>query len=392
MPVYDVVVVGGGNLGLWTAYRLARRGFGRVAVLERGWAGAGATSRSAGVVRQQGGGETAAKLGRLSRELYLRLGEELGLDSGFRETGYYIVAETEAEKEGFQRLVGVRREAGVENEWVEPEEGRRRFPDLDWDRFLGATYTPTDGYVHPPVAARNATLAAMRAETVDLFENSEVLGVEERGSRYVVATSRGQFEAEKVVDAGGPRGAREVGAMADVEVPVMAVRHQIVTFPALAEGATHPFPLVFNVGKGYYWRPEEEGVLLGMSNPVDEADDSGRYQISFDWDYYEAMRPDWESAHPALEGLPISRAWAASIDYTPDHLPIIDEPRDGFYVVAAGGHGMMWGPALGEKMAELVAEGKVGDLPQEDIELARFSREKDPGRMEDAIALPFPKK
>src|SRR3712207_6917628 len=76
MTVYDVVVIGGGNLGLWTAHRLARRGFGQIAVLERGWAGGGATSRSAGVVRQQGGSETAAKLGKLSRELYLRLGDE----------------------------------------------------------------------------------------------------------------------------------------------------------------------------------------------------------------------------------------------------------------------------------------------------------------------------
>ena len=181
MPVYDVVVVGGGNLGLWTAYRLALRGFGRVAVLERGWAGGGATSRSAGVVRQQGGSETAAKLGKLSRELYLSLGEELGLDSGFRETGYYIVAETEEEKEGFLRLIDVRREAGVENEWVEPEEGRRRFPDLAWDRFVGATYTADDGYVHPPIAARNATCAVLSEEAVDLFEMCEVLGIEERG-------------------------------------------------------------------------------------------------------------------------------------------------------------------------------------------------------------------
>jgi glycine/D-amino acid oxidase-like deaminating enzyme len=86
MPVYDVVVVGGGNLGLWTAHRLAWRGFGRIAVLERGWAGGGATSRSAGVVRQQGGSETAAKLGRLSRELYLQLGEELGLGEAWAIT------------------------------------------------------------------------------------------------------------------------------------------------------------------------------------------------------------------------------------------------------------------------------------------------------------------
>ena len=125
--------------------------------------------------------------------------------------------------------------------------------------------------------------------------------------------------------------------MVDLEVPVMAVRHQIVMFPVLGERAMHPFPLVFNVGKGYYWRPEEQGVLLGMSNPVDEADTSGRYQIGFDWDYYEGLRGDWESAHP---GLPVSRAWAASIDYTADHLPIIDEPVEGFYVLAAGGHGM----------------------------------------------------
>src|SRR5215204_3608192 len=392
VAAYDVVVVGGGNLGLWTAYQLAQRNVGRIAVCERGWAGGGATSRSAGVVRQQGGSETAIKLGKLARELYLKLGEELGIDSGFTETGYYIAAETEEEKEGFLRLVEVRRAAGVENEWVEPEEGKKRFPDLNWDRFFGATYTPDDGYVHPPIAARNATCAVLGDAAVDLFEMCEVTGVGQKGDHYSVESARGTFEAERVVDAGGPRGARDIGGMVGVEVPVMAVRHQIVSFPFVREGAEHTFPLVFNVGKGYYWRPEEQGVLLGMSNPVDEDDETGRYQIDFDWDYYERLRPDWESARPALGGLPVSRVWAASIDYTPDHLPIIDEPVEGFYVLAAGGHGMMWGPALGEKMAELISEGAVEDLPEEDIELARFSREKDPNRVEDTIALPFPKK
>src|ERR671916_83982 len=392
MATYDVVIAGGGNLGLWTAYALALRGFGRIAVCERGWAGGGATSRSAGVVRQQGGSETAVKLGKLARALYLRLGEQLGVDSGFTQTGYFIVAETEEERKDFLRLVEVRRAGGVENEWVEPEEGRKRFPDLNWDRFVGATYTPDDGYVHPPIAARNATYAAVRSEAVDLFEMCEVRDIEHSGERFSVRTTRGIFEAEKVVNAGGPRGARNVGVMVGLDVPVMAVRHQVVTFPTLAEGSSHPFPLFFAVGKGYYVRPEEEGAALGFSNPMDEADTSERYQIDFDWDYYEEMRPDWETAFPALKDLSVSRAWAVSIDYTPDHLPIIDEPMEGFYVLAAGGHGMMWGPALGEKMAELIAEGAVSGLPREDVELARFAREKDPGKMEDMIALPFPKK
>ena len=52
---YDVVIIGGGNLGLWTAHQLAARGVGKIAVCERQWAGFGATTRSAGVVRQQGG-------------------------------------------------------------------------------------------------------------------------------------------------------------------------------------------------------------------------------------------------------------------------------------------------------------------------------------------------
>jgi sarcosine oxidase subunit beta len=392
MAGYDVVIMGGGNLGLSTAYHLARRGIGRIAVCERGWMGDGATSRSAGVVRQQGGSETAAKLGKLSRELYLQLGKELGLDSGFRETGYYIVAETEEEKESFLQLVEVRNRAGVKNEWLDPDEGRKRFAALNWDRLVGATYTPDDGFVHPPIAVRNATFAALRFEAVDLFEMCEVRGIDRDGSRYAIETTRGTFETERVVDAGGPRGARKIGAMAGLDVPVLAVRHEVVTYPSIKTGEKHPFPLLFAVGKGYYVRPEEQGALLGLSNPLDEADPSDRYQIDFDWVYYEKMRSDWESLFPALAGQPISKAWAASIDYTPDHLPIIDEPREGFYVLAAGGHGMMWGPALGYKMAELIAEGRVSELPKEDIELARFARERGPGETRDAIALPFPKR
>jgi len=382
MTTYDLIIIGAGNLGLWTAHELARRGFGRIAVCERTWAGFGATTRSAGVVRQQGGSETAIKLGIWSRERYLRLGAELGLDSGFTETGYYVLAETEAERAAFLDLVALRRACGLENEWVDATEGRARFPSLDWENLLGATYTANDGYVHPPIVARNITFAAAQHPMIDVFEQCTVEGIEQRGSMFIVRTTRGTFTADRVLDAGGPRGARTIGAMVGIEVPVSAARHLVVTYPDVP-----PFPMFFALAKGVYVRPEEQGALLGLSNPSEQADDSGRYQLDFDWDYFEQMRPAWESVFPALAGQRVSRSWAGSIDYTPDHLPIIDQPLDGFYLLAAGGHGMMWGPALGMKMAELIADGTVHDLPADEIKLDRFRA----GYVHhDAIALPFP--
>ena len=383
---YDVVIIGGGNLGLWTAHQLAARGVGKIAVCERQWAGFGATTRSAGVVRQQGGSETAIKLGKWARELYLGLGDELGLGSGFTTTGYYILAETEEEEAAFRELIALRRACGVPNDWVDAEEGKRRFPSLRWEGFRGATFNPDDGYVHPPIVARNITYGVLRSGKADVFEHCEVTGIEGRGGRYLVRTTRGDFETEKVVNAGGPRGARQLGEMVGVKVPVSAARHQIITFPTLGMGVTE-FPLFFALAQGIYVRPEEQGALLGMSNPQERADTSGRYQIAYDWDYHETIQPVWEQFWPALRGQQVSRAWAASIDYTPDHLPIIDQPLPGYYVVTAGGHGMMWGPSLGMKAAELVDTGAVSDLPADEINFARFSQ---PNVRRDSIALPFP--
>lgn len=386
MTTYDVLIIGAGNLGLWTAYQLARQTTLRIAVCDRSWAGWGATSRSAGIVRQQGGSVTAVKLGQWSRELYSRVGQELGLDSGFHEVGYYVLAETAAEKAAFLELVELRRACGLDNEWLDPAEGARRFPALNWDRFVGATYTASDGYVHPPIVARNITLAVLQAG-VTILEKCPVEAIEPHSQGYRVQTAQGVIEAGLVVNAGGPRGVRAIGQLIDLEVPVAASRHMVMTFPTSGAQLTAPFPMWFWLAAGIYARPEEQGILLGLSNPAEAADRSERYQLSYDTAYVEQMRPAWEAILPALAGQTTARTWAASIDYTPDHLPIIDEPRPGFYVLAAGGHGMMWGPGLGLKMAELISQGELSELPADEVRLVRFQQKR---RVQDAIALPFP--
>jgi sarcosine oxidase subunit beta len=120
-----------------------------------------------------------------------------------------------------------------------------------------------------------------------------------------------------------------------------------------------------------------------MSNPDEPIDTSDRHQLEFDRGYYERLRPQWEALVPALRGLEVGRAWAAAVDRTPDHKPIIDEPRPGFFVLAAGSHGMMQGPALGEQLARMIDGGppiaapleEVRLAPLEGVRLARFQEE-----------------
>ena len=388
-----VVVVGGGIWGLSTAYHLARAGWTDVEVLERNDAPFDeTTSQAAGLVGQIRATPLMRRAIRHAIDLFEDFENETGHDPGFHQVGSLLLALTPERMASFEEHVEHANSSGVEARFVDGAQISGLAPHLDISQIEGGYFVPEDGYLDPRQCAR-AFCGAAEDLDVRIRTSTAVTGLSVRDERVVgVETDRGFVEAERVVDAGGPRGAAEVGAMVGVEVPVMAVRHQVVSFPVFPEGEEHPFPLVFNVGKGYYWRPEEEGVLLGMSNPVDEADESGRYQIGFDWDYYEETRPDWEDAFPALEGLPVSKAWAASIDYTPDHLPIIDEAMEGFYVLAAGGHGMMWGPALGEKLAELIVEGEVEGLPKDEIELGRFGRERDRSGPRDTIALPFPEK
>ncbi len=384
---YELIIIGAGNLGLWTAYHLAKNNFGRIAVLERQWAGSGTTTRSAGIVRQQGGSVTAIKLGQWSREQYISLGDELGLDSGFVQVGYYVLAETVEEQAAFQELVMLRRACGLENEWVDATEGRKHFPALNWDLFRGATYTASDGYVNPAIVARNITFAVSRSPHINLVEQCAVTQIDSTANGFRAHTSRGVYQSERVLNAGGARGSRAIGAMLDMNVPVSAARHTVVTFPTTGQLVSGQFPMCFMLARGMYWRPEEQGILLGFSNPAEQVDHTERYQLDFDRAYLDTMRPLFEHAFPTLRGQEISRGWSASIDFTPDHLPILDEPQKGLYVLAAGGHGMMWGPGLGMKMAELIQHGEVSELPPSEIALNRFSGAR---QVKDAIALPFP--
>jgi sarcosine oxidase subunit beta len=151
--------------------------------------------------------------------------------------------------------------------------------------------------------------------------------------------------------------------------------------------------MVFDIGDGLYWRLEEGGLLFGWSNP-DEPPGIAR---EIDWAWYERARARLDGFVPAARGLGIRKIWAATIDFTPDHLPILGpglgtdaRPIAGLTVASAGGHGMMWGPAVARAAADLAVHGATELVDVTDLGLDRFDATGQSRLAADPIALPFP--
>jgi sarcosine oxidase subunit beta len=392
MTSADVVVVGGGTVGSWTAVLLAAGGVKNVILLEASTLGEGASSRAAGMVRAQGGTETAIRLGMRSQEFYRASGDRFPVDCGFVAQGYLMPCFSDGEVQQAHSRIALQQRLGLEVEWLSPVELDARDTGLAPGATLGASYAPGDGYIDAP---RNvlAYTAALSAHGVDVRERCAFTGLRTAGGRVIgVDTADGPIDTERVVLTGGPQLA-EVGRTAGGRVPAGGTRHQVVVTAPLPAGNVHQLPMVFDVVSGIYWRPGEFGGLLwGMSNP----EEAPGVATEFDWTYYQKARSRMEELYPAVRGLGLRRSWAATIDYTPDHLPILgplltdDGPVAGTVVASAAGHGMMWGPAVAEAAADLTAGGRCDWLDLTDLGLDRFDADGHSRLEPEPISLPFP--
>jgi sarcosine oxidase subunit beta len=393
----DLVVVGAGTIGGWASWFAATSGAGRVVVLDRGLAGDGASSRAAGIVRAQGGTPTTVALGRWSIDFYRRQAAELGTDSGFRELGYLILAVTAEDERSGRERVAMQRAEGLAVRWLTAAEAAAVNPTLGPSGHRGGSYLETDGSIDPPRNVRAYSLAMQRAG-VELRERTAFTGLrtasDADGGRRVVGveTTAGPIATDRVILSGGPSlGA--VGQAAGMRIPAGAVRHTVAVLEPHAAFAVERQAMVFDIGGGLYWRLEEGGLLFGWSDPNDAPGEARQV----DWAMYETMRARLAEFVPLTRGLALRKIWAATIDFTPDHLPILGPglaadrtPIAGTTVASAGGHGMMWGPGVARVAADLALRGRTDLIDVTDLGLDRFDEHGRSRLASDPIALPFP--
>ena len=388
----DLVVVGAGTIGGWAATFAAEAGLKRVVVLERGVVGGGASSRAAGIVRAQGGTPATVALGRWTIDFYRRQQSRYGTDSGFRELGYLILAVSARDEREGRARVEMQRRAGLDVRWLGAAEACTANPTLAAGGHRGGSYATTDGAIDPPRNVLAYSLAMQRAG-VELRERTAFQGLRlERGRVVGVETAAGPIATERVLLTGGPT-LRSVGKLAGLRIAAGGARHQIAVTEPHPAFEVERQPMVFDLGRGLYWRLEEGGLLFGMSNP----DEKPGIAREIDWPYLRRMQRRLERLVPAVRGLGLRKAWCATIDFTPDHHPIlgpaitpVGDRLAGVTVASPGGHGMMWGPAVARVAADLAVEGRTDLLDVTDLGLDRFDAEGRSRLAADPIALPFP--
>lgn len=394
----DLVVVGAGTIGGWASVFAAEAGLGKVVVLEAGLAGMGASSRAAGIVRAQGGTPTTVALGRWSIAFYNAQQARYGTDSGFRELGYIVLALTEEDERAGRDRVVMHNANGLASRWLTAADAAEVAVTLARSGHRGGTYIATDGHIDPPRNVRAYSLAMQRTG-VDLRERTAFTGlrttIDADGTEQVIGvdTEHGPIDTPRVILTGGP-GLRAVGEAAGVRIPAGAARHTVAVLEPHPAFAVDRLPMVFDIGAGLYWRLEEEGLLFGWSDP----DDEPGIAREIDWEAYARYRDRLAGYVPVTRDLALRRIWVATIDFTPDNLPIIGPALradggaeiGGVTVASAGGHGMMWGPAVARCASDLAVGGATDLTDLTGLGLDRFDEAGRSTRSADPVALPFP--
>jgi sarcosine oxidase subunit beta len=362
----DLVIVGGGVIGLAIAYYLAKRGVHDVVVLERGYLAEGASGRNGGGVRQQWSTEINIRLMQESVDLCRRFAVEVGVNVWFRQGGYLFLARSAKEVARLEKNIAIQNKCGVATRMLEPVAAQEIVPELDLTGIVGAAYNPTDGILFPwPFLWGYARQAA--AHGVRIFTQTPVTALEASDSGFTLTTPRGTVRARRVINACGawsPKLAKLIG----VDVPTYPIRHEICSSEPLK-----PFlrPMVSELSSGLYCSQSMRGEIVGG---VTIPGHGSTYAMGSTLEFLATYARRLVKLMPILGDIKILRQWAGPYDQSPDGNPIVGpSPEHPDFFLACGfvGHGFMMAPIVGKLYAEWLTGGSKHEI-FERYTLARF--------------------
>jgi len=372
---YDVIVVGGGSVGVPAAYYLAERGL-KVLVLERRPAvGQGENKAAIGGVRATHSDPAKILLCMRTLEVVRTWKQDHGDEIGWKPGGYCFPVYSEELEKKLCALLPIQHQYGLRNDFVDADTVAELVPGIERHELRGGTYSPNDGQLSPlllPVvlmrhaARRGAELHVNEGVTSYLVESGAIKGV-----RTEVAT----YYAPRVVLATGSD-ARRHGELLGLDIPVTADSHEA--------GITAPVehfmpPLVVDMRPGpegktvnFYFGQNHEGQIIFCYTPKELFVGTDRESLS---EFLPILAARMISLVPRLRHLLVRRVWRGCYPMTPDGVPILDntaEVQGLTLAVGMCGQGFMLGIGVGQEVASFVVDGKPL-LPPEAASAVRWN-------------------
>jgi sarcosine dehydrogenase len=363
----DIVVIGGGIIGCSTAYHLARDHKANVIVLEQNKLTSGSTWHAAGLVGQLRSSASITQVLKYSVELYKNLEAETGLQTGWKMTGCLRLATNKDRWTEYQRLATTAQSFGMEMNLLSPAEVKKMFPLLETKDLVGASYLPTDGQASPSDITQSLAKGA-RMHGAKFYEGARVTGFDIVDGRVIaVKTNLGSITCSRVVNCGG-MWARQIGAMAGVNVPLQPVKHQYVITEKI-EGLSTDAPTIRDPDLRTYFKEEVGGLVFGgyESNPKTWVQDDVPANFEFqlfddDFDHFEQHMKNALLRIPALETTGIKKMINGPESFTPDGnfiLGAAPELKNFFVGAGFNAFGIASGGGAGWVLAEWVMKGEA---------------------------------
>jgi 4-methylaminobutanoate oxidase (formaldehyde-forming) len=379
-PSARIVVIGGGIIGCSTAYHLAKDHKAEVLLLEQGKLTSGSTWHAAGLVGQLRSSASITQLLKRSVELYKNLEAETGLATGWKMTGCLRLATSDDRWTEFRRLATTARSFGMDMELISPAEVKAMWPLLDVSDLVGASWLPTDGQANPADITQSLARGA-RMHGAKIVEGVRVTGFETDGPRIAaILTTEGRVECEIVVNCGG-QWAREIGAMAGVNVPLQPIKHQYIVTEPVA-GITPDLPTIRDPDRRTYFKEEVGGLVMGGYEPDPIAWTTGDIPHPFefqlfddDWEHFEQHLSAAIARIPALETAGVRQMINGPESFTPDGnfiLGAAPECRNMYVGAGFNAFGIASAGGAGWALAEWAVTGEA-PLDLWTVDIRRFS-------------------
>lgn len=361
----DVIIIGGGIVGGSAALALRKKGLD-VILLERDFCGSRASGINYGGVRRQGRPACQLALSQRAHEIWTRLQDYIGIDGEYQRSGHLKLARTKQEFDSLVKYEQVSRPYGLGLELIEGPDLRKRFPGIGAD-VVGGSFCREDGQANPrlvsPAFARAAQVLGAK-----VYEQSAMQSVEHDGTRFVVETIHGLKIKSPVVLNSSGAWSGELAAVFGDEVALTSGH------PSM--GVTEPIPFILPWSLGVeggnaYCRQVARGNVVFGGGPGRAVGPNGARAAT---STLLAQFTRITQLVPSLAGASILRTWSGTEGYLPDKLPVMGSSlkQGGLYhAFGFSGAGFQIGPAVGEIMAELIADGSTS-TPIDAFGIARF--------------------